>query len=204
MKRILKHLGLMAAVVVALILLALLILKWYTNHNDTLVVIPHIEGKLSGEAIQKLEDAGLRAEVVDTVYKDGARKLEVINQNPASGLKVKHGRRVYLVINSDAIPMVEIPDLVGRTSLSQAKNMLSRQGLRLGRVIERPSDFVKSRADEPVIGQYVHGDSVNLKAGSLIERNSIIDLVIGVPRNSSDSTSMAPAGEGDEGVVELF
>ena len=203
MKKIVKHLGLMAAVVVILVLLVLWVLKFYTKHSERLIVVPVVEGKLGEEALAKLKEAGLDAEVVDTVYKDGARKLEVINQNPASGLQVKKGRKVYLVVNSDEIPMVEIPDLVGKTSLSQARNMLSRQGLKLGRVIERPCDFVRSRADEPVIGQYVHGDSVNLRAGSLIERNSTIDLVICVPMNNSDSSTVTGSIEVLDDIVEL-
>lgn len=205
MKTIAKNIGIMLAISVAIVIVALWILKFYTKHNQKRVVVPMVEGIVSSDAIKKLEDAGLKAEVVDTVYKDGAKKLEVINQNPEGAQQVKKGRRVYLVINSDQIPMVVIPDLVGKTSLSQARNMLSRAGLRLGKVIEKPCDFVRSRSDEPVIGQFAHGDSINLRAGGMIERNSTIDLVICVPVEAQDSiTSGLGISAGQDEVPEVF
>lgn len=203
MKDITKHIGYIVGVSVLLVIIALYSIKIYTKHNAELIMVPLLEGKSSLEAIEELEALGLRAEIVDTVYKDGAKKLEVINQNPPCSLEVKPNRRVYLVINSDEVPMVEIPDLVGKTSLGQAKNILSRQGLRLGKVIERPCDYVRSRSDEPVIGQYMAGDSVNLKVGGLVERNSVIDLVICVPLQQQDSTTSTPDLE-PEDVIELF
>lgn len=203
MKDIVKHIGYIIGVSVLLVVIALYSIKIYSKHNADLILVPKLEGKSSIEAIEELKTLGLRAEIVDTVYKDGARKLEVINQNPPCSLEVKPNRRVYLVINSEEVPMVEIPDLVGRTSLGQAKNILSRQGLRLGRVIERPCDYVRSRSDEPVIGQYMAGDSTNLRAGGLVERNSIIDLVICVPMQQADSISVPSETEPEE-VMELF
>lgn len=202
MKDLAKHIGYMVGVGVLLIVIALYSIKIYTKHNADLVMVPELEGLSSQKAIEELEALGLRAEIVDTVYKDGAKKLEVINQNPPCSLEVKPNRRVYLVINSDQVPMVEIPDLVGKTSLGQAKNILSRQGLRLGRVIEKPCDYVRSRSDEPVIGQFVGGDSVNLRPGGLIERNSVIDLVICVPLEVSDSNSTEMEIEGEE-IIDL-
>lgn len=202
MKRLVRHLGLMAGIGLALILLALWVLKFYTKHGEPLILVPSVEGKHSQEAVAQLEELGLNYEIVDTVYKDGAKKLSVINQNPNAGLEVKKGRRVYLVINSDQIPMVEIPDLAGKTSLVQAKSILSRQGLKLGKVIERPCDFVRSRADEPVIAQFAHGDSSDLSPGSLIERNSLVDLVICVPMQMKDSSANSSLDK-EEGLIEL-
>ena len=202
MKRLIKHLAIMAGIALAIVLLALWVLKFYTKHGEPLILVPSLEGKQSEEAISSLEELGLRYEIVDTVYKDGAKKLSVINQNPNAGQEVKKGRRVYLVINSDQIPMVEIPDLAGKTSLVQAKSILSRQGLKLGKVIERPCDFVRSRADEPVIAQYAHGDSSDLSPGSLIERNSRVDLVICVPMEMSDSSTFSKP-EAETELIEL-
>ncbi len=202
MKQLIKHIAIMGGITLAIVLLALWILKFYTKHGEPMIEVPALEGKSSTEAISSLQSLGLNYEVVDTVYKDGAKKLSVINQNPNSGLEVKKGRRVYLVINSDQIPMVEIPDLAGKTSLVQAKSILSRQGLKLGKVIERPCDFVRSRADEPVIAQYAHGDSSNLSPGSLIERNSLVDLVICVPMAQRDSSALVMPSDDSE-LIEL-
>ncbi|MBR9860874.1 PASTA domain-containing protein [bacterium] len=204
MKKILIHLGLIILTIAVLIFITLRILRVYTKHDEELIEVPELLGEQSRDAISTLEELGLRYEVMDTVYKDGERKLSVINQDPAPGLQVKSGRRVYLVINSDKIPMVEVPDLAGKTSLNQAKSILSRLGLKMGKIIERPSDMVRSTANKPVLGQRIHGDSTELQPGGLIERNSKIDLIIGVPKNQSDTTDFTDEPIEGEEPIELF
>ena len=202
MKKLIKHIAIMGGVSLLLVIALLWILKFYTKHDESLILLPNLEGEYSQDAMDQLDELGLNSEIVDTVFKDGAKKLAVINQNPNAGLMVKKGRRVYLVINSDKVPMVEIPDLAGKTSLVQAKNILSRRGLKLGKVIERRCDFVRSRADEPVIAQFAHGDSTDLNPGRMIERNSIIDLVICIPMELSDSISSGADPVSDD-IIEL-
>ena len=121
--------------------------------------------------------------ITDTVYKDGAAKNVVVNQNPVAGLKVKPGRKVYLIINTNKVPMVAVPDLAGKTSLNQAKNMLLRRHLKVGKVIEEINTSVKTKSDEPVLAQYISGTTNIISPNTLIERNSSIDLVIGVSAN---------------------
>ncbi len=205
MKQIFKHLGLMAVVSLLLILGVLWYLKIYTKHDATLVTVENMDGVLVQKAIEQLDAAGLEGVVIDTVYKDGAKKLSVINQNPEAGQKVKPGRKIYLVINTDKVPMVEIPDLAEKTSLSQAKNMLARRHLRLGDIIKKPHPSVMSKNDEPVLAMYEHGTTTSLTPGGLIERNSKIDLVIGVSihGSDSDSTSSSAAPEADDD-TDLF
>lgn len=191
MKQIAKNLFLMGVLTLVLIIGVLWYLKIYTKHNAELVTVENLEGVLVDKAIQELEAANLEGVVIDTVFKDGAKKMSVINQNPYPGQKVKPGRKVYLVINTDKVPMVEIPDLAENTSLTQAKNILARRHLRLGDIIKKPHPSVLTKNDEPVLAQYEHGTTTPLKPGGLIERNSKIDLVIGVAMNRifSDSTS---------------
>ena len=191
MKKLIINIGLIGLVTMILIFGMLKFTNIYTNHGTELIEVENLEGELSRKAINRLSDAGLEGIIIDTVYKDGAKKLSVINQNPAPGLMVKPGRKVYLVINSNDVPMVEVPALAGETSLSQAKNMLSRRHLKLGKVIKKAHPSVRSRTDEPVLDQLEHGTSKHIPPGKLIERNSEIDLVIGVPQDyyGSDSTS---------------
>ena len=190
MKRIIKHIGLILGIGLALIMIALLRLRFYTNHNATAVEVPDLTNVPISDASNTLESLGLEVVVTDTTFKEGARKSAVINQNPVPGQEVKPGRTIYLVINMDKVPMVEVPDLVGKTSLNQAKSILSRSGLVLGKVIEKPCDFVRSLADQPVIGQFSQGDSTDLEPGSMIERNSTVDLMICIPMNLPDSSLM--------------
>jgi beta-lactam-binding protein with PASTA domain len=204
MKKLLIHLVLVG---VASVLLALAVLWWldaYTKHNSELVEIENLEGVLSQKALNKLKDAGLEGVIHDTVFKDGAKKLSVINQNPPAGLKVKKGRKIYLVINTGKVPMVEVPDLAFKTSLSQAHNILSRSHLRVGNVIKRVHPSVRSRTDEPVLAQYEHGTTKDIVPGSLIERNSKVDLVIGISTDFYDNDSTSSGGEPGNGIDELF
>lgn len=195
MKRILIHLGLVAAVSLVLVLIVLYGLKSYTNHDDPLVEVVALADMTGTEALNALGEAGLEGVIYDTVFKDGAAKWAVINQNPEPGQMVKPGRKVYLVINTGEVPMVTVPDLAQKTSLNQAQNILVRNHLRVGRIIKEMHPFVHSRTDEPVLAQYEHNTRKELKPGSLIERNSMVDLVVGISMDyyDNDSTAMDSA-----------
>jgi beta-lactam-binding protein with PASTA domain len=164
-------------------------LKIYTNHDSDLIEVTDLSGKDSNDALKYIENIGLEGEVTDTVYKDGVEKLAVINQNPAPGMMVKPGRKVYLVININSIPMVSVPDLANKSSLSQARNVLIRKHLKLGKLTEQISSFVKSKNDQPILAQYYPGTDKPIKPGTMVERNSLIDLVVGIS-GSIDSDSV--------------
>ena len=189
MKKILIHFGLIWSVSILIGLGVLWYLKIYTNHDSDLIEVTDLSGKDSNDALKYLENIGLEGEVTDTVYKDGVEKLAVINQNPAPGMMVKPGRKVYLVININSIPMVSVPDLANKSSLSQARNILIRKHLKLGKLTEQISSFVKSKNDQPILAQYYPGTDKPIKPGTMVERNSLIDLVVGIS-GSMDSDSV--------------
>lgn len=189
MKKILIHFGLICSVSILIGLGVLWYLKIYTNHDSDLIEVTDLSGKDSNDALKYLENIGLVGEVTDTVYKDGVEKLAVINQNPAPGMMVKPGRKVYLVININSIPMVSVPDLANKSSLSQARNILIRKHLKLGKLTEQISSFVKSKNDQPILAQYYPGTDKPIKPGTMVERNSLIDLVVGIS-GSMDSDSV--------------
>jgi beta-lactam-binding protein with PASTA domain len=191
MKRILIHLGIMGAIVAVLAVGTLWYLDIYTKHNSELIEVQNMEGENARTALRALRDAGLEGVVTDTVYKDGARKNAVINQNPDAGLMVKTGRKVYLVVNTSKVPMVEVPDLAGKTSLTQAKNMLIRKHLKVGKIIKEINESVRTKSDEPVLAQYYSGTSNEIAPKTLIERNSTVDLVIGISSDYYESDSIA-------------
>ncbi|MDC0468505.1 PASTA domain-containing protein [Bacteroidia bacterium] len=189
MKKILIHFGLICSVSILIGLSVLWYLKIYTNHDSDLIEVTDLSGKVSNDALKYLENIGLEGEVTDTVYKDGVEKLAVINQNPAPGMMVKPGRKIYLVININSIPMVSVPDLANKSSLSQARNILIRKHLKLGKLTEQISSFVKSKNDQPILAQYYPGTDKPIKPGTMVERNSLIDLVVGIS-GSIDSDSV--------------
>lgn len=185
MKLIYKHILIIASISIILIVLLLYGLRFYTKHDVDLVEVPDLIEINQNEAIEIIKKMNLHAEITDTAFKDGAPKSSVINQIPKPGFFVKPGRTVYLVINSSEVPMVEVPDLAGKTSLQQARSILLRRGLSIGKVIESESKYVSSRKDEPVLYQFKHRDTISLRPGTLIERNSKIDLVIGIPKKNN-------------------
>lgn len=189
MKKILIHFGLICFISILIGLGVLWYLKIYTNHDSDLIEVTDLSGKDSNDALKYLENIGLEGEVTDTVYKDGVEKLAVINQNPAPGMMVKPGRKIYLVININSIPMVSVPDLANKSSLSQARNILIRKHLKLGKLTEQISSFVKSKNDQPILAQYYPGTDKPIKPGTMVERNSLIDLVVGIS-GSMDSDSV--------------
>jgi beta-lactam-binding protein with PASTA domain len=189
MKKILIHFGLICSISILIGLGVLWYLKIYTNHDSDLIEVTDLSGKDSNDALKYLENIGLEGEVTDTVYKDGVEKLAVINQNPAPGMMVKPGRKVYLVININSIPMVSVPDLANKSSLSQARNVLIIKHLKLGKLTEQISSFVKSKNDQPILAQYYPGTDKPIKPGTMVERNSLIDLVVGIS-GSIDSDSV--------------
>jgi|TARA_B110000977_G_scaffold24519_1_gene29922 beta-lactam-binding protein with PASTA domain len=192
MKKIAINLGIMALIVLTVIFGIFWFLDTYTKHDDALVKIPNLEGVRASRALSALDDLGLQGMVSDTVYKDGAKKLAVINQNPIAGLDVKKGRKVYLVINTGDVPMVRVPDLAEKTSLQQATNILLRSHLKVGQIIKVVNSSVKTKHDEPVLAQYIAGTTEELVPGTEIERNSEVDLVVGITVDYylSDSTAV--------------
>ena len=189
MKKILTHLGVICLISIVSVVGVLRYLKIYTNHDSKLIEVADLSGQNSNDALKYLKNNGLVGEVIDTVYKDGVEKLAVINQNPAPGRMVKPGRKIYLVININSIPKVSVPDLANKTSLSQARNILIRKHLKIGKLTEQISSFVKSKNDQPILAQYYQGTNEPIKPGAMVERNSVIDLVVGV-YGFADSDSM--------------
>ena len=189
MRKILINLGLISFLSILIAFGTLWYLNIYTNHDSVLIEVADLSGLAADDALNLLAEADLEGEVTDTVYKDGVEKLSVINQNPIAGMKVKPGRKVYLVININTIPMVKVPDLANKTSLSQARNILIRKHLKIGKITEQISLSVRTENDQPVLAQYYPGTTNPIKPETKVERNSEIDLVVGV-YGFGDSDSM--------------
>ena len=158
----------------------LLFIHTYTKHSQELVKVPEIEGLRIDKAVRVLENGGFNYEITDTVFRDGVPLLSIIDQIPEAGFEVKSGRKVYLVLNAEQIPDVEMPDLAGKTSFTQAERILKNRGIRVGQKIERQLAGIMDAASEPVLEQRYPNSDKQIPSGTKIERNSTIDLVVGV------------------------
>lgn len=144
-------------------------LSWITRHDKSLAV-PEVTGKSYEEAKKILEGQGFEVEIQDTVYVDTAALLSVIKQFPSAETKVKMNRTVYLTINRDAAPDIEMPKLVGQ-SFRSAQITLQQQKLKLQDTIYK-NDF----ATDQVLEQLYKGQPI--KEGTKIPMGSGITLVI--------------------------
>jgi beta-lactam-binding protein with PASTA domain len=152
-------------------------LSWITRHDKTLAV-PSVTGKSYDEAKKVLEGQGFNVEIQDTVYNDTAALLSVVKQFPTAESKVKMNRTVYLTINRDAAPDIEMPKLVGQ-SFRSAQITLQQQKLKLQDTIYK-NDF----ATDQVLEQLYKGQPI--KEGTKIPMGSGITLVISRGTGTTD------------------
>ncbi|OQP59164.1 penicillin-binding protein [Niastella vici] len=145
-------------------------LSWITRHDKSLAV-PAVTGKSYEEAKKILEAQGFEVEIQDTVFNDTAALLSVVKQFPNAETTVKMGRVVYLSINRDAAPDIDMPNLVGQ-SFRAAQITMQQQKLKLEDTIYRPDP---SRF---VLEQQYKGQPI--KPGTKIPMGSGITLVIGL------------------------
>lgn len=123
--------NLLAAIVLAflMVFIFLQLLSWITKHGDKLTV-PDVRNKKTAEAIQFLKDKGFDVTIQDSVYTDTLPRGVVIKQLPDPDATVKVNRTVFLTVNRETLPMVEMPDLQGQT-LNFALEIMRRNHLNL-------------------------------------------------------------------------
>jgi beta-lactam-binding protein with PASTA domain len=145
-------------------------LPLYTNHGEA-VLVPDLSRMTLDNAIETLEDKGLRYEVVDSLYNSDLEPLAVISQDPVKRSKVKPGRRIYLTVNKTVAPRVRVPKVVG-VSAYQAKLRLEGANLQVGR-----QEYVPHQYANLVIAVAYKGRKIN--EGDEIPKFAKLDLVIG-------------------------
>lgn len=182
---IVKNLLIAGIIFIVLLLGAMLGLNILTQHNREYTV-PDLTGVSVQEAETIAQKEGMRVEVIDSVFVNRLKRGSVYRQNPPAGNKVKKGRRISLTINALTAKKVTMPNLIGY-SMRQAKAELASRGLRLGRLI-----YVNDIATNNVLKQHYKGQAI--AAGSPIDSESIIDLIVGL--NSTDNTTFIPNVEG--------
>lgn len=145
-------------------------LGWITGH-DNYEKVPEIVGRDVKDAVSLLKTQGFKVEVIDSVYEMKLPKLSVVKQSPGPDAVVKHGRTIYLTINRQEAPTVEMPNLVG-LSFKSAQLYLESMGLLLGDTSYRP-DIARNS----ILNQRFDGNEI--KQGTRIPIGSKISFVIG-------------------------
>ncbi len=164
--------NILGGVVLALIIFFLFILSldWLTHHGQSKTV-PQVLGKSYDESLAILKKEGFDVEILDSIYADTARPMQVLRQVPEADETVKVNRTVYLTINRAVPPLIEMPNIVG-SSYRSAEMTLKTYNLRVGDTTFKP-DFAKNA----VLEQRYNGNTI--RPGTQIRMGSVIDLVLG-------------------------
>ena len=118
-----------------------------------------------------LKELNLDLLVIDSAsYNPKYPKQSVIEQTPESGSFVKEKRKIYLTLNPSKYRDITIPDLNGQ-SKRQAITQLQSIGFKIGK-------FLYIRDYKDVI-RGLKSNGKKLKSGSKLEKNAVIDLIMG-------------------------
>jgi len=175
----LKHILIAIAAVILLISFTFLSLNIYTDHGDELSV-PDFDGLKMSEVEELVDDNNLRFKITDSVYYNDRLRGTVVEQNPPPNFKVKKQRTIFLTINANNPQMVKVPN-VTNVSLVQAKSDLETEGLLVGNL-----NYIPDIATNYVLMQKYKGKKI--KAGTLIQKGSMIDLTLGKGIDDEDAT----------------
>jgi beta-lactam-binding protein with PASTA domain len=171
-----KNLAIMLGVSVVIIVSVMFFLSTYTQHGDEYKT-PQLTKLTLEQAAKKIEEAGLRYVVVDSVFIQNLPPNTVFEQDPAAGMLVKKDRIIYITVTKGKAPKVKLPNLIDMT-IREATQTLTNAGFQLGKVIQR-TDL----ATNAVLEMQYKGIPTN--PGSVFDRNTFIDLVIGVYNTDS-------------------
>ena len=176
-----------AGIVLVFVLIfgARVLLDKITRHNLE-ITVPDLTNMSIEEAREAVAPGRMRLEIIDSVYVRRMGKGLIYRQNPKAGSKVKEGRRILLTINAVNPKKVMMPNLIGY-SMRQAKAEILSKGLQIGRLT-----YVTDIATNNVLQQF--HDGVEIAPGTMIESESMIDLVLGL--NNDDCITFAPSVTG--------
>lgn len=156
---------------ISLIYLALNYLNSSTKHGE-FTVVPDLSKKTFNQAKNVLENAGLRAELVDSTNFDPEYpRFSVIEQVPAMGEKVKENRKIYLKINRSGYKKVTIPDVI-QVTLRNAESIIKAVGLEVDEI-----EYVDNIGKDMVLG--IKYDGKEIKPGFKLQKTSKVVLVCG-------------------------
>ncbi len=180
--------GNLAAMFIVVVLLCLGVkfgLDLYTHHGEE-IEVPNIRHKLYSDAEQLLSNHGLEIEVTDTGYVRSLPPDCILEQIIAPGTKVKRGRVIYVIINSDHSPLLTLPDLIDNNSYREARANLIAMGFKVG-----PPQYVSGEKDW-VYGITCRGQ--NLHNGQRVSVDDVLTIQVGdgVMNMDEDITYMDP------------
>lgn len=171
----------MIAVVIASIFGVLEWLDSYTRHGES-ILVPDVKGMPLEQAKDKMKEQALHVSVIDSNYVKNMPAGCILEQTPEGNSKVKKGRTVFLIINTNSIPQIAIPDIIDNSSYRQAEARLRAMGFKTSEpeLIEGEKDWVYA----------IKYNGKELTAGDRIPRESLLTLCIGAGEDGLGNDSI--------------
>ena len=145
-------------------------LEDFTLHGKT-IQVPDLVGEKFDGVDSLLTSDGFSVQVNDSIYVNGKKYGEILEQNPEANTTVKQGRKIYVSISASEPAKITVPQLVDM-SLRQATSLMEIYGLEIGELIYKP-DLCKNCILE------IQYKGREIEAETKINRGEVIDLVIG-------------------------
>jgi beta-lactam-binding protein with PASTA domain len=177
-----KHILLALGVFIAFLLLSMLFMGWFTRHGES-ITVPNVEGMPVDNAFSLLDNVDMELVVIDSVYKEDMKPMSIVEQDPKAEMKVKPGRKIYVVVNTGIKPKVKMPKLVNG-SANLALVLLKNSGFRIGKI-----DSIKSTFGSGLVIKQKYKNK-DVLPNTLLEKGSIIDLVVSKKISNVDSTAI--------------
>lgn len=156
--------GFVTAGIILVLLMDFVIMPKYTNYNEG-VTVPDVTKLSLEEAETLLTDYGLRFEVHDRRAHSAYPANYVIDQSPSPRQLVKPNRKVYLTVNTESTPQVEVPNVVN-LSYRNARLQLENSGLTIG-----STSYESNRFKNTILRQSV-------APGDTVDRGTAVNLVV--------------------------
>lgn len=134
-----KNILLMIIAFVALVVLVLVGLNFYTKHGES-IKVPSVKGLQVEEARGILKASHLECVVSDSSYQREGVPGAILEQIPKDLSNVKKGRTIYLIIKAKGEQMIPVPELKD-FSVRQAEAQLNSLGFSRLVVEEVPSAY---------------------------------------------------------------
>lgn len=116
--------------VVAAVALASFCVALRSERRGNIVDVPDLVGSRREDALAKTQELGLGFEVGEQRHDPGVAVDRVVQQDPAPGTKVRHGRTIRVVVSLGGETLT-VPSVIGQPA-RQAELELRRQGLMPG------------------------------------------------------------------------
>ena len=169
-KTFIKSLGLAFLFIVAVIMITLIWMNFYTRHGQAKAV-PDFTGLTLQETAAMARASKMRFQIIDSVYTNIVPRGCVAEQTPKPGFKVKKWRNILLTINAFNPEMVAMPNLIDLPK-RQALALIGSSGLDTGTL-----QYIPDLAIDVVRKQLHNGKIVH--ENDSLPKGSVIDLVLG-------------------------